>query len=427
MKKSRRLFDVAKQYIPGGVNSPVRAFGSVSDTPRFIKSADGCYMTDVDGNKYIDYVCSWGPMILGHNNEKIRQNVSRAICDGLSFGAVTEIEVEMAQFICDNIAHIDMVRMVNSGTEAVMSAIRLARGYTKKDKIIKFIGCYHGHSDYMLVKAGSGAMTAGTPDSAGVTEGNAADTLTANYNDIDSVEELFIANRGQIAAVIIEPVAANMGVVLPKKDFLQKLRQLCDDNKTLLIFDEVITGFRLQFGGAAQQFDITPDLSVYGKIIGGGMPVGAYGGRREIMSLVAPLGSVYQAGTLSGNPIAMTAGLTQLKIIHEDENFYKKLNLRAGKFFNSIEILIKQYKMPLRCNYIGSIGTIFFSEEIVYDYESAKQTNTGKFADFFRYMLSNGVYTSPSQFEAMFISAAHKDAELETTLDSIENYFKSKQ
>ena len=325
MTKSEALFERAVKRIPGGVNSPVRAYGAIGEAPRFIDRADGCYIYDVDGNQYIDYIDSWGPMILGHNFPEIRESVVKACEKGLSFGCATEIEVEMAEFICERIPHVDMIRMVNSGTEAVMSAIRAARGYTGKNKIIKFMGCYHGHSDAMLVSAGSGVMTSGVPDSAGVPKGCTEDTMLAVYNDLDSVKMLMEQAKGQVAAVIVEPVGANMGVVPPKKGFLDGLRLLCDENDALLIFDEVITGFRLAFGGAAEYFGVKPDLVTYGKIIGAGMPVGAYGGRLDIMEMVAPVGKVYQAGTLSGNPIAMAAGLTQLKYLYAHPEIYTSL------------------------------------------------------------------------------------------------------
>ena len=325
MSRSEELFQRAVKVIPGGVNSPVRAYGSVGMNPRFVEGATGPYLFDADGNKYIDYICSWGPMILGHNNQEILKAVIRKAESGLSFGAATEIEVEMAEFICENIPSVEMIRMVNSGTEAVMSAIRAARGYTGRNKIIKFAGCYHGHSDALLVKAGSGVMTAGVPDSAGVPEGCTKDTLIAVYNDLESVKKLFEEYSGEIAAVIVEPVAANMGVVLPEPGFLEGLRRLCTDQGSVLIFDEVITGFRLAFGGAQEYFGVSADLVTYGKIIGAGMPVGAYGGKREIMEMVAPAGSVYQAGTLSGNPVAMAAGLTQLKILKDHSEIYTHL------------------------------------------------------------------------------------------------------
>ena len=333
MTKSEELFARAVKVIPGGVNSPVRAYGNVGMTPRFITGATGPYIFDADSNRYIDYINSWGPMLLGHNNPEIRESVIRACEDGLSFGAATEREVEMAEFICAHVPSVEMVRMVNSGTEAVMSAVRAARGYTGRDKIIKFAGCYHGHSDAMLVKAGSGVMTAGIPDSAGVPAGCTRDTLTAVYNDLDSVRALLEANRGEVAAVIVEPVAANMGVVLPKEGFLQGLRSLCTEHGAVLIFDEVITGFRLGFGGAQEHFGVAADLVTYGKIIGAGMPVGAYGGKREIMEMISPSGSVYQAGTLSGNPVAMAAGLTQLKILQGNPEIYTRLFQKGEKLF----------------------------------------------------------------------------------------------
>lgn len=336
MTKSEELFQRAVKRIPGGVNSPVRAYGSVTEAPRFIQGAVGCKIFYVDGNEYIDYIDSWGPMILGHNNEQIKEAVIRASENGLSFGCATEKEVEMAEFICERIPHVEMIRMVNSGTEAVMSALRVARGYTGKSKIIKFAGCYHGHTDAMLVSAGSGVMTSGVPDSAGVPKGCTQDTMIAVYNDLNSVEQLLVESKDQVAAVIVEPVGANMGVVPPKEGFLQGLRDLCDKHGALLIFDEVITGFRLSFAGAAGYFGITPDLVTYGKIIGAGMPVGAYGGRKEIMEMVAPAGPVYQAGTLSGNPIAMAAGLVQLKILWDDQDIYKRLHQKGELLFDGI-------------------------------------------------------------------------------------------
>ncbi len=343
MSRSEELFARAVKRIPGGVNSPVRAYKNVGMTPRFIQGASGPYVFDVDGNQYIDYILSWGPMMQGHNNQEILNAVVRAAENGLSYGAATEIEVEMAELLCENLPHLEMVRMVNSGTEAVMSAIRAARGYTGRNKIIKFMGCYHGHSDAMLVKAGSGVMTAGVPDSAGVPEGCTRDTLSAVYNDLGSVEELFAQCPDQVAAVIVEPVAANMGVVLPAPGFLSGLRRLCDENGALLIFDEVITGFRLAFGGAAQYYGIKPDLVTYGKIIGAGMPVGAYGGRREIMELVAPSGNVYQAGTLSGNPVAMAAGITQVRYLLENPQVYEETNRTAQELFEGMEELLQRY------------------------------------------------------------------------------------
>lgn len=423
--QSERLFEEAVKYIPGGVNSPVRAYGSVGMTPRFMQGATGPYIFDVDSNKYIDYICSWGPMILGHNNQEVLKNVIGACENGLSLGTATEIEVEIAKFICTSIPHVEMIRMVNSGTEAVMSAIRVARGFTGKDKIIKFAGCYHGHSDAMLVSAGSGVMTAGVPDSLGVTKGATADTLTATYNSLESVENLMEANKNQVAAIIVEPVAANMGVVLPKPGFLEGLRKLCDESGALLIFDEVITGFRLAFGGAAEYFDIKPDLVTYGKIIGGGMPVGAYGGRRDVMSVVSPAGEVYQAGTLSGNPIAMAAGMTQLQILYNNKDKYKELDRLGVKLYGTMEELCGQYDKPYHMNYIGSLGSLFFTSETVTDYTTAKTADTKAFAQYFAYMLDHGIHLASSQFEAMFLSCMHTDAIVDETLNTFESYLKT--
>lgn len=423
MTKSEALYHEAVKYIPGGVNSPVRAYGSVGLTPRFISRAEGCYITDVDGNQYIDFIGSWGPMILGSNQKQVYEKVVEACQNGLSFGAATEYEVKMAKLICELVPSIDMVRMVNSGTEAVMSAIRVARGFTGRNKIIKFEGCYHGHSDSMLVKAGSGVMTAGIPDSAGVPSGCAQDTLTAIYNDISSVERLFEQWGKDIAAVIIEPVAANMGVVLPEDKFLQKLRKICDENQSLLIFDEVITGFRLGMEGAQGYFGVKPDLTTFGKIIGGGMPVGAYGGRREIMEMVAPLGAVYQAGTLSGNPVAMAAGYTQLSILKESKDFYQKLNETSALLFEGMKEIIQKKKVEATLNYVGSIGCMFFTKEKVINYERAKTSDTKAFQNYFKYLLEHGIYIAPSQFEAIFVSGAMTKKEVDKTLNVIEDYF----
>lgn len=417
MTRSEMLFSEAVRYIPGGVNSPVRAFGSVGETPRFIASAKGAYLTDVDGNKYLDFVGSWGPMILGHNHPVVLEAVLEACREGLSFGAATEREVEMAELICSLVPSIEMVRMVNSGTEAVMSAVRAARGFTGRSKIVKFAGCYHGHSDAMLVKAGSGVMTAGIPDSAGVPEGCTQDTLTAVYNDLDSVKELFTAFGTEIAAVIVEPVAANMGVVLPQKSFLAGLRRLCDEYGSLLIFDEVITGFRLSLSGAQGYFGIDPDLTTFGKIIGGGMPVGAYGGRKDVMELIAPSGPVYQAGTLSGNPVAMAAGLAQLKLLRDTPDFYDELNRKSDRFFEKIKEVVQQAGKPWQVNHIGSLGCVFFTDSRVSNYAEAKTSDTEAYSRYFSFMLQHGVYLAPSQFEAMFLSSAMTEEELEGVLD----------
>ncbi len=423
MTNSEKLMERAVTCIPGGVNSPVRSYGKVGMTPRFIKGADGAYIFDEDDNTYIDYICSWGPMILGHNNETVRKAVEEACKNGLSFGAATKAEVEIAEFICEKIPHVEMIRMVNSGTEAVMSAIRVARGYTGRNKIIKFEGNYHGHSDGLLVAAGSGLMTAGIPGSAGVPEGCTKDTLTAEYNNLDSVQALFDANRHEIAAIVVEPVAANMGVVLPKEGFLEGLRKLCDEEGALLIFDEVITGFRLAFGGAAQRFGITPDLVTYGKIIGGGMPVGAYGGRRDIMKLVSPVGAVYQAGTLSGNPVAMAAGSTQLKLLWENRELYRKLDESGEKLYGRMKRYIQEKKLPLTVNYIGSLGCLFFKEGAVTNYQDASESRVDEFNRYFAYMLNHGIHLAPSQFEAMFLSVAHTDKELDETFQVFRDFF----
>lgn len=422
MTTSAELMARAVKVIPGGVNSPVRAFQSVGLNPRFIDRADGPYVWDVEGSRYIDYIGSWGPMILGHNDQAVREAVQKACERGMSFGAATELEVRIAEFICETVPHVEMIRMVNSGTEAVMSALRLARGFTGRDKVIKFAGNYHGHSDCMLVEAGSGVLTAGVPGSAGVPEGCAQDTLTAGYNDLESVKALFEGNPEQVAAVIVEPVAANMGVVLPAPGFLEGLRALCDEHGALLVFDEVICGFRLAYGGAAQRFGITPDLVTYGKIIGGGMPVGAFGGRADVMSLMAPAGPVYQAGTLSGNPIAMTAGLAQLRELHDHPEHYERLEQAGERLYGGIERLIRQSGAPCTINHIGSIGSTFFTAEQVTDYASAKTSDTDAFARYFRYMLEHGFSLAPSQFEAMFISCAHDDAVLDKTLAAIDAF-----
>ncbi len=423
MGLSEELFDRAVKVIPGGVNSPVRAYGAIGIAPRFIDRADGCHIYDVDGKEYVDYIDSWGPMILGHNFPEVKESVLKACEKGLSFGCATAIEVEMAEFICDHIPHVDMVRMVNSGTEAVMSAVRVARGFTGKNKIIKFAGCYHGHSDAMLVSAGSGVMTSGVPDSAGVPKGCTEDTMTAVYNDLDSVRALMEQADGQTAAVIVEAVGANMGVVPPKKGFLEGLRKLCDEYGALLIFDEVITGFRLAFGGAAEYFGVTPDLVTYGKIIGAGMPVGAYGGRREIMELVSPVGKVYQAGTLSGNPIAMAAGLTQLKYLYEHQEIYKDLEEKGKRLYGGMEKILAEKNLPYHINHVSSLGSLFFTEQEVVDYTSAKSSDTKAFSEYFKGMLAQGLHMAPSQFEAMFLSVAHTDEIIDQTLEAVRNYF----
>ncbi|EOT26918.1 glutamate-1-semialdehyde-2,1-aminomutase [Eubacterium sp. 14-2] len=423
MTKSEELFQRAVKVMPGGVNSPVRAFGSVGTTPRFIKEAQGPYLYDEDENRYVDFIGSWGPMILGHGSQEVLERVAEACRRGLSFGAATAAEVEMAELVCGLIPSVEMVRMVNSGTEAVMSAIRLARGYTGRNKIIKFTGCYHGHSDGLLVKAGSGAMTSGIPDSMGVPVGCTQDTLSADYNSLDSVKEHFERCGEEIAAVIVEPVAANMGVVPPLPGFLEGLRSLCSQYGALLIFDEVITGFRLGIDGAQGYYHVTPDLTTFGKIIGGGMPVGAYGGKREIMEMVAPSGGVYQAGTLSGNPVAMAAGIAQLTILKNHPEYYTSLHEKADSFYGKMQEILKDRGLPYRVNHVGSLGCLYFTEQEVTNYESAKTSDTRAFADYCNYMLEHGIYLAPSQFEAMFLSLAHTEELLNETLQTVEQYF----
>ena len=415
MTRSESLFEAAQRVLPGGVNSPVRACRAVGTYPRFLERGLGSHVWDVDGREYIDLICSWGPLILGHCNEAVERAVQEAVRKGLSFGAPTAIEVEMAELVC-RMTGVEMVRMVNSGTEAVMSALRLARGATGRSKIIKFAGCYHGHSDSMLVKAGSGALTGGAPDSAGVPAEIAGDTLTAAYNDLQSVRSLFEANPGKVAAVIVEPVAANMGVVPPEPGFLEGLRALCDEFDSLLIFDEVITGFRLAPGGAQSYYGVRADLVTYGKIIGGGMPVGAYGGSRKLMELVAPLGPVYQAGTLSGNPVAMAAGLTQLKILNSTPEIYTELERRGAMLQEGLRDALSG--IPAQVNRVGSILTVFFTDQPVTGYAQAKSSDLEQFKRWYQGLLQRGVYAAPSQFEAMFLSAAHTDAEIEQIIQA---------
>lgn len=424
MDTSEQMFEQACRVMPGGVNSPVRAYRAVGMTPRFIRSAKGAYITDVDGVTYIDYVGSWGPMILGHAHPNVLDAVSEVMQYGLSFGAPTGLETQLAQLVVSMVPYIEMVRMVNSGTEAVMSAIRLARGATGRDKIIKFEGCYHGHSDSMLVKAGSGALTQGRPDSAGVPAWIAEHTLTATYNDLDSVEQLLKANPNEVAAVIVEPVAANMGVVPPAKGFLQGLRNLCDQYGALLIFDEVITGFRLAKGGAQEYFDVRADLVTFGKIIGGGMPVGAFAGSRALMEQVAPTGPVYQAGTLSGNPVAMAAGLAQLTILNEHPELYTQIEIDAAWLAQQLRELEEKYHLGCTVNQIGSLLSVFFTEQPVTNYAGAKSSDTDKYAAYFRAMLSKKIYLAPAQFEAMFIGAAHTRRDLQATVDAAEAVMK---
>ncbi len=419
MKKeiSNKLFNEAIEYIPGGVNSPVRAFKSVNQTPLFISKGNGSKMTDVDGNEFIDYIGSWGPHLFGHNPEFITNALLNAIKNGTSFGAPTEIEIKMAKLIVELVDSVEMVRMVNSGTEATMSAIRLARGYTGKNKFVKFEGCYHGHADYFLIKAGSGALTLGVPTSPGVTKDNAKDTLVASYNDFDSVLAL-TENDDDIAAIIVEPVAGNMGVVPAKKEFLQNLRKLCNEKGIVLIFDEVMSGFRVAAGGAQEIYGINADLTTFGKIIGGGLPVGAFGGRKEIMEYLSPNGPVYQAGTLSGNPLAMSAGFAALSYIHEHPEVYSLLEEKAkfleSGFKDNLERLGKKYAM----NRVVSMSALFFTEKEVNDFTSAATSDTKLYASYFNEMLKRGIYLAPSQFEAMFISTAHSDEDLQKTVEA---------
>jgi glutamate-1-semialdehyde 2,1-aminomutase len=417
-KRSDELFARAEKVLPGGVNSPVRAFRAVGRNPLFIAGAHGARMRDEDGNEYLDYVCSWGPMLLGHDEPRVREAVLAACAEGLSFGAATAREVEIAEQMCRMVPGLEMVRMVNSGTEAVMSALRLARGATGRDKLVKFIGCYHGHSDAMLVKAGSGLLTNGTPNSLGVPRGAAQDTLLANYNDLASVRALFAGNPGQIAAVIVEPVAANMGVVPPEPGFLEGLRALCTREGALLVFDEVITGFRLAPGGAAEYFGVTPDLYTFGKIIGGGMPVGAYGGSRALMEQVSPLGGVYQAGTLSGNPVAMAAGLAMLGRLEGNRALYEGLEKKAGRLAEGLRAALPGCTV----NQIGSLLSVFFTPGPVRTYDDAARCDTQAYARYFRHMLDAGVYLAPAQFEAMFVSAAHTDGDIERTIRAAEGF-----
>lgn len=420
-EKSKILFEQAKKYMPGGVNSPVRAYGAVGRTPRFIASAKGDRITDVDGNEMIDYVCSWGPGILGHAHPRVVQKVKEACDLGMTYGAPTMREVQMAELLARLVPSMEVSRLVNSGTEAVMSAIRVARGFTRRDKIMKFRGCYHGHFDGLLVKAGSAALTTSLPDSAGVPADFTKHTLIADYNDMESVKKLFETNKEEIAAVIVEPVAANMGVVLPDKDFLPFLREITLQYGALLIFDEVITGFRIGLGGAQEFYGITPDLTTLGKIIGGGMPVGAYGGRADLMRMVSPDGPVYQAGTLSGNPIATAAGLETLTILMEDTSIYERLEKKGQALAQAVR---KAAGDKVSVNQIGSLFSIFFTPGGVHNYAEAAGSDTDLYADYFGYMLEHGIYVAPSQYEAMFVSDAHTEEDIRKTCGILENYWK---
>lgn len=416
--RSTELFAKAKTLMPGGVNSPVRAFGSVGRDPLFIASSHGDRITDADGNEFIDYVCSWGPDILGHAHPDVIDAVRRACENGLTYGACHEGEMILAEKIQSHFPSMELLRLVNSGTEAVMSAVRAARGYTKRGRIVKFVGCYHGHSDGLLVKGGSGLLTGGVPDSAGVPAGSTESTLLARYNDTGSVQALFEKYGDDIAAVIVEPCAANMGVVPPKDGFLQALRDITSEHGALLIFDEVITGFRLSAGGAQEYYSIMPDMTVLGKIVGGGMPLAAYGGKREIMELVAPLGPVYQAGTLSGNPIATAAGIAALTAIEQTPDLYGELDRKTAVLENAAK------SAGLNVNRCGSLMTVFFTDTPVTDYESAITSDRTQYARFFNYLLGNGIYAAPSQFEAMFVSFAHTDEDIAKTAEIIANYRK---
>jgi glutamate-1-semialdehyde 2,1-aminomutase len=421
--KSENLFKVAMQHIPGGVNSPVRAFKSVGGTPVFMSKANGAYLYDADGNKYIDYINSWGPMILGHNHPEVIDAIQNKIKEALSFGAPTEIEVEMAQLIKSMVPNVDLVRLVSSGTEACMSALRLARGYTQKNKFIKFEGCYHGHADAFLVKAGSGVASFGIQNVSGVTSATANDTLIAPYNNINAVETLFEEHFNQIAAIIIEPVAGNMGCILPQEGFLEKLRLLCDKHGALLIFDEVMTGFRLAKGGAQEKLNINADLITYGKIIGGGLPVGAFGGKKEIMQHISPLGNVYQAGTLSGNPVAVAAGYATLNYLNNHNEAYTQLAEKGNMLKEKIEAVLNKKGIPYCINNIGSMISIHFeNKENVKDFETASNCNIQLYNRFFHHMLSKGIYLPPSAYESWFFSIALTDNDIDKTINAIEKF-----
>jgi glutamate-1-semialdehyde 2,1-aminomutase len=417
MSRSQSLFNAAKKRIPGGVNSPVRAFRNVGVDPLFIASASKSHVTDVDGRDYIDFVSSWGPLLFGHAHPRVVEAVGRALEKGTSFGAPIELELRMADLVCEMVPSVEMVRMVNSGTEAAMSAVRLARAATGRDAIIKFEGCYHGHGDGFLIKAGSGALTLGAPDSPGVPSGIASDTLVASYNDLGSVQALFAAHRDRIAAVIVEPVAGNMGVVPPAEGFLSGLRDLCNREGALLIFDEVITGFRVARGGAQERFGVMPDLTVLGKVIGGGLPAAAYGGRRDLMEQMAPTGPVYQAGTLSGNPLAMSAGVAQLELL-EEQPPWDDLEKKAATLEKGFREILSQAKLDLVLNRVGSMMTLFFTSSKVTDFTSATQSDTTRYAAYFRAMLERGIYLAPSQFEALFVSTCLSESDITRTLDS---------
>lgn len=425
MSKSYELFERAKKVMPGGVNSPARAYNAVGISPPFIKRGEGAYIYDEEGNKYIDFVGSWGPLILGHNNSIVKGSIIKALDSGTSFGAPTEIECFMAEFLVDKLPNIDMIRMVNSGTEATMSALRLAKAYTKREKIIKFRGNYHGHSDSLLVKAGSSSLTLSAPDSLGVSKAVAKDTLVAEYNDIKSIKEIFEKEGNNIAAVIIEPIAGNMGVIKMEEQFARTLDSLVKENNSLLIFDEVMTGFRLGFKGAQGIYDyIKPDITTYGKIIGGGLPVGAYGGRKEIMSLVSPLGGVSQAGTLSGNPLAMTAGYNTLKILYDNPSIYEKLESLSKSLEEGINNLINKYNAPIKVNRVKSMISVFFTKDEVITFEDVEKADSEMFKKYFKHMLKNGIYLPPSQFESYFLNAEMDLNDIDKFIFEMENFLK---
>jgi glutamate-1-semialdehyde 2,1-aminomutase len=423
-EKSKQLFERAQQSIPGGVNSPVRAFKNVGGTPVFMKSAKGAYLYDEDGNQYIDYIASWGPMILGHAYEPVVKAIQEQATSSTSFGAPTELEIEMAELVISMVPNIDLIRMVSSGTEACMSALRLARGYTGKNKFIKFEGHYHGHADSFLVKAGSGLATLNIQTVPGVTAGVANDTLTAPYNNLEAVKRLVADNRGEIAAIIVEPVAGNMGCIIPQPGFLEGLRKICDEENIVFIFDEVMTGFRLAAGGAQERLNIDADLITYGKVIGGGLPVGAFGGKREIMRHIAPLGNVYQAGTLSGNPIAMTAGFTTLKILKNDPNIYVELEAKTNYLANAISDVLSNHEIYFRINKIGSMISLHFCNHEVKDLESASKADIKLYNSLFNFMLKSGIYLPPSAFESWFLNNAITYADLDKTIGVLNKYFK---
>jgi glutamate-1-semialdehyde 2,1-aminomutase len=420
--RSSLLFEKASQVIPGGVNSPVRAFRPVGGNPLFIERADGSRMYDADGNEFIDYVCSWGPMIVGHCHPRVVEAVSAAMARGCSFGAPTELEVELAEMVVEAVPSIETVRMVSSGTEATMSAIRLARAATGRDAVVKFAGCYHGHADSLLVKAGSGAATFGVPDSPGVPADFARHTLVAEFNDLASVQALVDENRGRIACVIVEPIGGNMGTVSPLPGFLEGLRAVCDREGIVLIFDEVMTGFRVAYGGAQELYGVTPDLTTLGKIIGGGLPVGAFGGKRAIMELLSPAGGVYQAGTLSGNPLAMTAGIETLRILQED-GFYRKLDQKSARLAEGIAKAAADAGCPLYSARVGSMLCAFFTSGEVRDWTTAASCDTAAYGRYFRAMLEQGIYLAPSQFETAFVSMAHSDGDIEQTIGAAAKAF----